>query len=179
MADKKQSTPENNQRAGAYTLECIGLLDQSFDALIRRSELEAPFSADLTGSIAPVVRALRTAKATLVRSYQDQIGKMSAEALKSIDEQLRSAGSDDLLRSAIALGDVTPDLENARTIVMANGAKRIPWLEIIKEILNLLIDIIPIPLPSWLKKLIKELLKILDKIFGGMPHEDHAPASLT
>jgi hypothetical protein len=179
MADKRQLKPEDSKRAGAFTSECITLLDQSFDALIKRSESEEPFSADLTGSVEPVVRALRTAKATLVRSYQEQLGKMSAEALKSVDDQLRSAGSDDLLRSAIALGSVTPDLENARVITMANGARRIPWLEIIKEILNLLIDIIPLPLPGWLKKLIKELLKILDKIFGGMPHEDHAPAPTT
>ena len=176
MATKKQTTSGESQRAGAFTSECITLMDQGFDALIRRSELEEPFSADLTGSVEPLVEALRTAKATLNRSYQEQISKMGAEVLKSVDEQLRSAGANDLLRSAIAIGSVTPDLENARTIVMANGAKRIPWLEIIKEILNLLIDIIPLPLPSWLKKLIKELLQILDKLFGGMPHEDHAPA---
>lgn len=181
MAEKKQQangTTPANPEPGGFTSECIALLDKSFDALIKRSELEEPFSADLTGGIEPALKALRTAKTTLIRSYQEQLSKTSVEARRAIDEQLRSAGSSDLLKTAIALGDVTPDLENARTIVMANGARRIPWLEIIKEIINLLLDIIPLPLPPWVKKLIRELLRILDKFFGGMPHEDNAPAPI-
>jgi hypothetical protein len=51
MAKRKQPTSVSSQRAGAFTSECINLLDQGFDALIKRSELEEPFSADLTGSV--------------------------------------------------------------------------------------------------------------------------------
>jgi len=76
-----------------------------------------------------------------------------------------------MLEAALAVPN-TPTAGNlltTRGIQLASGAIRIPWLEIIKEIANLLLDLLPIG--GVIKKILQELLKILDKIFGGMPHE--------
>ena len=173
MAEKTPPTPSINSPMAEF----MELYGQAIDALIARSKTEEPFSPDLAGTIDPTLRSLGRTKDTMLRTVRDELSKSPAEGRAAFDEQVQSVGGADLLRAAIAAAQIpAADVAvSAREITMANGARRIPWLEIIKEILNVLLDLIP-GIPAFLKKLLKELLKILDKIFGGMPHEDNAPA---
>ena len=160
--------------------EFLELYGQAIDALISRCKTEEPFSPDLAGTIDPTLRSLGRTKDTILRTVRDEMSKSPVEGRAAFDEQVQSVGGSDLLRAAIAAGQVpTSDIAvSARTITMANGARRISWLEIIKEILGVLLDLIP-GIPAFLKKLLLELLKILDKIFGGIPHEDNGPGTAT
>jgi len=156
--------------------EFLDLYGKAVEALIARSKTEEPFSADLAGSIDPTLRSLGRTTDTMLRTVRDELSKAPAEGRAAFDEQVQSVGAADLLQAGIAASQVpTADIAvSARTITMANGARRIPWLEIIKEILEVLLDLIP-GIPAFLKKLLKELLNIVDKIFGGMRHQDNAP----
>jgi hypothetical protein len=169
--EKKTPSPSKNSPMSEF----MDLYGQAIDALIARSKTEEPFSADLAATIDPTLRSLGQTKDTLLRTVHDELSKTPAEGRAALDEQVQSVGGADLLRAGIAAAQVpTADVAvSARRITMYNGALRIPWLEIIKEILNVLLDLIP-GIPAFLKKLLKELLKLLDKIFGGMPHEDNA-----
>jgi hypothetical protein len=172
MASKTPSPSRNSPMT-----EFMDLYGQAVDALIARCKTEEPFSADLAGTIDPTLRSLAQTKEAILRSVREELTKAPVESRAAFDEQVQAVGGSDLLRAGIAAAQL-PSADVAasvRSITMANGAQRIPWLEIIKEILNILLDLIP-GIPAFLKKLLKELLKILDKIFGGMPHEDNAPA---
>jgi hypothetical protein len=164
---------------GSLALECVDLLDKVLKSLASRAATEEPFSADLTGGVEPLLRALGTIGETYITTVRDQIAASGPAARSALDEKLRSAGATDLLNAAIAVS-ATPSaadaLETSR-ITLDNGAVRIPWLEIVKEIINLILSLLP-NLPGWLTKLINEILKLIDKIFGGMPHEDHATRSI-
>ncbi len=158
--------------------EFLDLYGKAIDSLIARAKTEEPFSPDLAGSIAPTLSSLARTKETMLNTVRDELAKAPAEGRTAFDSQVDAVGGADLLKAGIAAAQL-PSAEMAvsvRDITMANGARRIPWLEIIKEILNVLLDLIP-GIPEFLKKLLKELLKIIDKIFGGMPHEDNAPAA--
>jgi hypothetical protein len=163
-----------NQNLGNQISECVSLLDKAFDGLITRSLTEEPFSSDLTESVVPTINALKSAKQTYISHLREHVKVSGKEAKSMLDEHVKATGSIDMLNAAIAAGKGTTEGAATKTIEFANGVKRIPWLELIKEIINLIIDILPIPIPDWLKKVIQELLKIIDKIFGGMPHEDLA-----
>jgi hypothetical protein len=158
--------------------EFLDLYGKAVDALIARSKTQEPFTADLAATIEPTLRSLGSTKDTMLRAVRDELGKLPAEGRAALDGQIQSVGAIDLLHAAIAAGQIpAADVAaSARTITMSSGALRIPWLEIVKEILNLLLDLIKPLIPSWLFAIVKELLRIIDKIFGGMPHEDNTPA---
>lgn len=176
MAEKintpnKEEYPNN----AGFVNQCLLLLGQSFDGLADRCMVEEAFSGDLTGGIEPTVNALKKAKESYIKICQEQVKSFNKQALASMDELVKSSGAIDMLRAAIEVGKV-PSLEElpSRKIEFKNNVKRIPWLEIIKEIINAILTLLEefLTIPGWLKKIITELLKIIDKIFGGMPHED-------
>lgn len=166
---------EKNTNNGSNMNECITLLDKAFDGLMTRALKEEPFSSDLTESIVPTINALKSSKETYINHLRDHVKVSGKEAKTALDEHIKASGAVEMLNAAISVGKNAVEGVATKTIEFANGVRRIPWLEIIKEIINTIIDIIPIPIPEWLKKIIKELLKIIDKIFGGMPHEDLSP----
>lgn len=172
-----EKTGAHDLRADSPISEFLDLYGQAIDALIARSKTEEAFSPDLAGSIEPTLRSLARTKETILKTVREEMAKVPTEGRAHFDETVQAVGGADLLRAGISAAQV-PASEvavSARTITMASGAKRIPWLEIIKEVLSVLLDLIP-GIPAFLKKLLAELLKIVDKIFGGMPHEDNAPA---
>jgi len=168
---------EKNLNTNSNIVECITLLDKAFDGLMTRALREEPFSSDLTESIAPTINALKSSKETYINHLREHVKISGKEAKIALDDHIKASGAVDMLNAAISVGKSAIEGVATKTIEFANGVRRIPWLEIIKEIINTIIDILPIPIPEWLKKIIKELLKIIDKIFGGMPHEDLAPQS--
>ena len=175
MAEKKGPAKPSGDGPMAEFLDLYG---KAIDALVKRSKTEEVFSPDLAGSVEPTLESLARTKSSMIRTVQEEIAKAPSEAQAAFDEQVDSVGANHLLTAAIAAAQTPPaDVAvSVRDITIANGARRIPWLEIVKEILNVLLDLIP-GIPDFLKKLLKELLKILDKLFGGMPHEDHAVVS--
>lgn len=185
MADDPETTPSDKENrksdggAGEFALETAELLSQALDALITRARTEEPFSPDLTGGLQPTLDALSKVRFTYLNSAKQEIGKLSPEARATIDDQIRAIGGVDLLHAAIAVSQLpsTSEALLTRSVMLSSGARRVPWLEIAKEIINLLLDFIP--LPSILKSVIRELLKIIDKFLEGMPHEDHAPPPTT
>lgn len=172
--DDKAALPE--LRADSPIAEFLDLYGQAIDALISRSKTEEAFSPDLAGSIEPTLRSLGRTKETILKTVRDDLTKVPVEGRAHFDETVQAVGAADLLRAGISAAQLPASdvAVSARTITMASGARRVPWLEIIKEILGVLLELIP-GIPAFLKRLLSELLKILDKIFGGMPHEDNAP----
>ena len=167
-----ESTIDPAATGGELSQECINLFGQLLGKLSERIQVETPFTPDLTGAIEPISRALRVVSETVVSSATNNARIASDVARASLDESFRGAGAREMLQAALAVAN-TPTGGNAlttRTIALSNGARRIPWLEIIKEISDVLLDLLPIG--GVIKKILKELLKILDKIFGGKPHED-------
>lgn len=158
--------------SGGGAQECIDLIGQVLTRVSERMLVETPFTADLAGAIEPISRALRTVGETVTRSATAQLRISSDVSRAALDEAFRSAGAREMLEAAMAVAAVPEGGHalTARSIQLASGAMRIPWLEIIKEILCELLNILPIS--GLLKKILQLLLKILDKIFGGMPHED-------
>jgi hypothetical protein len=169
------TTKKNSDSGGSpsYIDSCIDLFDQALGALEARSRVEEPFSADLSEVVAPTLKALGGVRRSYVAALRGEAKEMSAEAVAASEERLRSASAQELLQAALAAGQVPSGTEAgpASVVRMDNGARRIPWLEIIKEILELLLDLLPF-VPDFLKRVLRELLKILDKLFGGVPHED-------
>jgi hypothetical protein len=169
--------PGSNSQAAApgsgdLSQECIALFGQVLNTLADRILGETPFTPDLAGAIEPISRALRTVSETVASSASSHAKVSSDAARASLDEAFRTSGAREMLQAALAVA-ATPaagNLLTTRSIQLASGARRIPWLEIIKEIANVLLDLLPIG--GVLKKILQELLRILDKIFGGMPHED-------
>jgi hypothetical protein len=157
----------------SYVESCIDLFDQALAALEARCRVEEPFSADLSGVVAPTLQALGGVRRSYVSALRREAKEMSAEAAAASEERLRSSSAQELLQAAVAAGVVPTGTEAgpAAIVRMENGARRIPWLEIVKEILELLLELLPF-VPDFLKRILRELLKILDKIFGGIPHED-------
>lgn len=171
---KKEQAPVGRDN-GNLGLECADLLGRALDSLIARARAEEPFSPDLAGGVEPTLQALNRVKETYLNTVREEVARSGREARAAIEDQVRSTGAIELLQAAIAVGQVPTEAESltARGITLANGARRIPWLEIIKEVADLVFDILP-GVPPLLKRIIREILKIIDKIFGGMPHEEHA-----
>ena len=158
--------------SGGGAQECINLMGQVLQRVSERMLVEAPFTADLAGAIEPISRALRTVGETVTQTASAHLRISSDVSRAAMDEAFRAAGAHEMLEAAMAVAAIPEggSALTARSIQLESGALRIPWLEIIKEILCALLNILPIS--GVLKKILQELLKILDKIFGGMPHED-------
>lgn len=170
---RKAKGSSKASRVGGIT-DFLNLYGEAVDTLVSRLKTVEPFSPDLAGAIEPTLRSLVQTKNTMLLTVHDELSKSSPESHTAFNDQVQAVGAPDLLRAAIAAGHIpkAEALIATRTITMTTGALRIPWLEIIKEILSILLDMIP-GIPAFLIKLFKELLKILDKLFGGMPHEDN------
>lgn len=156
---------------GDLAHECVQMYARMLSLVADRMLVERPFTPDLAGAIEPMSQALRTVAETFTGAAEAQLAVSSEVSRAAIDETLSGAAVRDLLRTALAVGEV-PRQRNALAttdVRLATGQRRIPWLEIIKEIANVVLDLLPIGGP--LKGIIREILKILDKIFGGMPHE--------
>ena len=185
MADNEEHGSKGKDKrtgsgdSGNLALQCADLLGQALEALVARAQTEEPFSPDLIGGVEPTLAALSKVRETYIGNVRSEIERSNPAARASMDDQIRSTGAIDLLNAAIAVSQIPSESESllVRDITLANGARRIPWLEIAKEVINMILDLLPIP--GLVKKIIKEILRILDKIFGGMPHEDHSPATET
>lgn len=156
---------------GDLAHECVQMYARMLSMVADRMLVERPFTPDLAGAVEPMSRALRTVAETFTGAGEAQLAVSSEVSRAAMDEALAGSGARDLLLTAMAVGEV-PRQRNALAttdIKLASGQRRIPWLEIIKEIANIVLDLLPIFGP--LKNIIREILKILDKIFGGMPHE--------
>ncbi|MCC6462383.1 MAG: hypothetical protein IT260_18090 [Saprospiraceae bacterium] len=172
MESPKNVTGESPEQLINTTLD---LLDKAFDGLIARTELEEPFSGDLTEGIAPTLKSLRMAKASYIKTASEHVLKSGKEAVGTMNDLIKSSGINDLLEAAIVVGKPPmAEFQPTKTICFKNNVKRIPWLEIIKEIIDAALVILSgiFPIPGWLLNLIHEILNIIDKFLGGMPHED-------
>ncbi|MEM7048573.1 MAG: hypothetical protein AAF604_02890 [Acidobacteriota bacterium] len=170
MPNEKKS--DAGRPSKSYLQDCVELLEQSLAGLERRSRVEDPFSADLAAAVGPTLDALGSVRQSYVTALRREIEEMTAEGRGALQEKLESTGSRDLLKAAVAATQVPTgaDAGPAVSIRMENGARRIPWLELVKEIVGVLLEFLPVG--DLLKGVISELLKIIDKIFGGLPHED-------
>ncbi|HEY5122767.1 MAG TPA: hypothetical protein VIK14_03445 [Ignavibacteria bacterium] len=166
MAEKPKSTG-----TGIRITECVSLMDKAFDGLISRSMKEEAFSADLTESVVPVLNALKTVKGTYISHLQEQIKLSGPVALGALDEHVNISGAINMLKAAIAVGKPLGEGAATKSLLLGTGEVVKPWLHIIKEIIELIINHLPIPIPRWLKDTILELLDIIDKIFGGKKHD--------
>ena len=132
--------------------------------------METPFSPDLQGAIEPFSNALDklTETFSLIATAQLEAGTETTKTFA--DEALASIGAPQLLEGAIAVGQIPTGGHafQSATVQLASGAVGIPWLEIIKEIIGLIIKLIPGL--GRLGDIIKEVLEVFDKIFGGKRH---------
>ena len=158
--------------------ESLDLLDQTFSRLVQRARIEEPFSPDLAEGVAPTLDALDTLRQTFVSAARGAVEGAGDDTLAAMSSRLESIGGVDLLRAASAFANPPADGAPAERIFMSSGAQRVPWLEIVKEIVGVILDFIP-GIGAVLGGVVKELLKIIDKIFGGMPHEDNGPGTTT
>jgi hypothetical protein len=165
--NEKGKTKQNDNTIS----ECILLLDKSFDGLIARSQREEVYSEDLTEGLVPVLSAMKTMKTTYISHLNEHIKVSGIEAVKALDDFVKATGSIDMLHAAIATGKIPAEGVVTKFLTLPSGEKVKTWLIIIKEIIEFIINHLPIPLPGWLKDGILELLDILDKIFGGKVHD--------
>jgi len=156
--------------AGELTKESIDLTAKALAALAARSRVQEPFSPDLQGAVEPLAKALESITTTFAQTATAQLEIASDAVRTSADEALGSIGAPHLLEAASAVGQI-PSGGHAfqtTTVERGSGAIGIPWLEIIKEIISLVISFIP-----GLGKfagVIEAILEILDKLFGGERH---------
>ncbi len=156
--------------AGELTKNSIDLMAKALSALAARARVQEPFTPDLQGAVEPITKALETVTGTFVRTANAQF-EVSSEAVRaSADEALGAIGAPDLLQAAAAVGQVPTggNVFRSTTVERKSGAIGIPWLELIKEIINLVIEYIPGL--GRLAGIISEILEFFDKLFGGERH---------
>ncbi len=156
--------------AGEVTKNSIDLMANALSALAVRARVQEPFTPDLQGAVEPIAKALETVTGTFAKTASAQL-EVSSEAVRaSADEALGSIGAPDLLQAAVAVGQVPSggNVFRSTTVERRSGAVGIPWLELLKEIINLVIKYIPGL--GRLAGIISEILEFFDKIFGGQRH---------
>lgn len=162
---------EDEIMAGEVTKNSIVQTAEVLSAVAKRARVETPFTPDLQGAVEPFAKALEDITETFSRIAGAQLEAATEAMRASADEALGSIGAPNLLEGAIAVGQIPTGGHafQSTTVQRASGAKGIPWLEIIKEIIGQIIELIPGL--GKLGKIIKEILEIFDKLFGGERHE--------
>lgn len=156
--------------AGEMTQNSIDLTAKAMSTMAVRSRVQEPFTPDLKGAIEPLATAVETLTETFKKTASAQLEIASEAARMASDEALAAVGAPDLLNAAIAVGQVPAGGHafQTTTIERRSGARGIPWLEFIKEVIELIVGLIPGV--GRLVGIISEVLKLLDKIFGGQDH---------
>ncbi|NEP18409.1 MAG: hypothetical protein F6J97_16150 [Leptolyngbya sp. SIO4C1] len=156
--------------AGELSNRVNDLLLQTFTAMTDRLATESAFTPDLQPGIQPILAATRTNANTLNRVIQAQLNGVNEVTLMFLDQLFQNIGAENLLLSALNISQapVGEQILNG-TITLENGARKIPWLDIVKEIITIFVRANPL-IPSIWRSIIFELLRILDKYFEGQIH---------